>query len=286
MIEQLQKNQKAITLGLLDKIAAPEQLAMEPKTPLMANLDKGFNKNERESLMKQGYAPQSQVMEDHINDEVDLDEYNSEIGERLKELERQKGILMKSKKVNAQNTDRINELSNDIKLLQKYRKRMGILSEGFKTIGQGIYTQKKRNTYKIDPVKDTYGGLVIDLPKLYGQLKLIAYKNGKKVMDKKVDFDTIDLLTKRFNSKKKYCNFARTVFDDLNRLSDITIHRTSKKYTKLGSGLLDRLELLGGSILAGNDGVKQDFSQIAHTLKKLVINNGQLNDLVKEYVIY
>ena len=50
--------------------------------------------------------------------------------------------------------------------------------------------------------------------------------------------------------------------------------------------LLDRLELLGGSILARNDGVKQEFSQIAHTLNKLeVITKGQLNDLVKEYVL-
>ena len=38
--------------------------------------------------------------------------------------------------------------------------------------------------------------------------------------------------------------------------------------------LLDRLELLGGSILAGNNGVQ---SQIAHTLNKLgAIDNNQL----------
>lgn len=82
----------------------------------------------------------------------------------------------------------------------------------------------------------------------------------------------------------------------MNRLSDIPIHWTLKKYTKEGSGvvyyidpgdLLDRLELLGESILAWNDGVKQAFSQITQALNKLgVNNNGQLNDLVKEYVIY
>ena len=45
--------------------------------------------------------------------------------------------------------------------------------------------------------------------------------------------------------------------------------------------------ILGGSILAGNDGVKQEFSQIALTLNKLgVVNNGQLNDLVREHAIY
>ena len=85
------------------------------------------------------------------------------------------------------------------------------------------------------------------------------------------------------------------VFDDLNRISEIPIHRTSNKYKKMGSrvvyynnpdDLMSRLELLGGNIIAGNDGVKDEFTQIAHTLNKLgVINNNQLNDLIKEYII-
>ena len=84
------------------------------------------------------------------------------------------------------------------------------------------------------------------------------------------------------------------VSDDLNRISDIPIHRTSNKYKKIGWGvyynnpadLLDRLELLGGSILAGNNGVKNEFSKVAHTLNKLgILHNNQLNRLLKEYVI-
>ena len=82
------------------------------------------------------------------------------------------------------------------------------------------------------------------------------------------------------------------VFDDLNRISDISLHRTSNKYKKIGSGVVyynnpvDLFDLLGGSILAGNNGVKNEFSKIAHTLKKLVVlNNNQLNSLLKEYVI-
>ncbi|CAH3184065.1 unnamed protein product [Porites lobata] len=169
--------------------------------------------------------------------------------------------------------------------------------EGAKTlkVGQGIYTQKKRNSYMINPNTGVYGNVTIDVPKLYGQLKLIAHKDGKKVYDKQADFDTLDLLTKRFNSKKKYSPLSKMVFDDLNRISDIPIHRTSNKYKKIGAGvvyynnpvdLLDRLELLGGSILAGNNGVKNEFSKIAHTLNKLgVLNNNQLNSLLKEYVI-
>ena len=49
--------------------------------------------------------------------------------------------------------------------------------------------------------------------------------------------------------------------------------------------MLDRLELLGGSTLAGNNGVQSEFSQIAHTLNKLgAIDNNQLLGLLKEYV--
>ena len=50
--------------------------------------------------------------------------------------------------------------------------------------------------------------------------------------------------------------------------------------------LLNRLELLAGSILAGNNGVKQEFSQIAHLLLQLkVITKKQLNDLLKKYIL-
>ena len=83
--------------------------------------------------------------------------------------------------------------------------------------------------------------------------------------------------------------------EQVQRLTDIPIHRTSNKYKKIGSGvvyynnpvdLLDRLELLGGSILAGNNGVKNEFSQIGHTLNHLgVLKNTQLNSLLKKYVI-
>ena len=48
--------------------------------------------------------------------------------------------------------------------------------------------------------------------------------------------------------------------------------------------LLNRLELLGGSILAGNNGVMPEFSQIAHLLnQKNVISKKQLNNLLKNY---
>ena len=49
--------------------------------------------------------------------------------------------------------------------------------------------------------------------------------------------------------------------------------------------LLDRLELLGGSVLVGNNGVIPEFSQIAHLLNQMkVISKKQLNNLLKNYI--
>ena len=48
---------------------------------------------------------------------------------------------------------------------------------------------------------------------------------------------------------------------------------------------LDRMELLVGSIMAGNNGAKSEFSEIVHKLHKLgKIDNDNLNDLLKVYV--
>ena len=77
---------------------------------------------------------------------------------------------------------------------------------------------------------------------------------------------------------------------NLNRLREI-----KEKTEKTGQGiihfnnpqqLVDRLELLAGSIFAGNNGVKQEFSQIAHLLHQLkVITKKTLNDLLKKYIL-
>ena len=76
-------------------------------------------------------------------------------------------------------------------------------------------------------------------------------------------------------------------------LTDIWSYK-KEQLTKTGRGitlfnnpnnLLKRLELLGGSILAGNNGVIPEFSQIAHLLNQMkVITKKQLNDLLKTYI--
>ena len=303
MLEQLQKNQQALTTGLQDLIMVqhfPDGQAQETASlpvdykPKMfkADIDSGFNADKVEKLTQYGlYAP-SDVLKDVLDKKLDIDEYDSSIGKKLKKLGTKKGSLARGKG-KIKNKDEIDEITKDIKLIQKYRNRIQIIPEGKKTIGSG-YMQPKRNAYKISS-GGQYGNLIIDVPKLMGQLHLIAKRDGNKILDKKVDFDTIDLLTKRYNSKKKYSDLSKMVFNQLNKLSDIPIHRTSKKFSKIGHGvvyyndtndLIDRMELLGGSILAGNDGAKSEFSDIVHKLYQLgKIDNEKLNDLLQVYVI-
>ena len=308
LIEQLEKNQKALTSGLEDIAMLtyqPETKPPEAKLPIgykplmmtpdvESNLDAGFDIDEIQKLMQYDLAPPSSVLQASMQGDIDINDYDANISKMLKKLGIKKGPLSKGQG-KTKNKDKIDKIDEDIKLLQKYRGRIKIIPEGMKTIKKGSgYTQPKRNAYKISS-SGKYGGLMIDIPKLMGQLRLVATKDKRKVMDKKVDFDTIDLLTKRFNSKKKYSDIAKMVFDELNQLSEIPIHKSSKKFKKLGSGvvyfndandLIDRMELLGGSILAGNNGVKEEFSQIAHKLNQLgLINNKQLIDLLQQYII-
>ena len=99
-----------------------------------------------------------------------------------------------------------------------------------------------------------------------------------KPLNKKPHKNTLDLINK-YNVLSIY----------VTNLSNLRYYKT-----KSGSGiiyfnnphqLLHRLELLGGSIMAGNNGAINEFSQIAHLLNKMkVISNKQLNNLLQSYV--
>ena len=94
------------------------------------------------------------------------------------------------------------------------------------------------------------------------------------------------------NPRKETLNKIKS----FNVLSIYSTNLNNLKYFKEKSGsgivyfnnphqLLNRLELLGGSILAGNNGVIPEFSQIAHLLNQMkVISKKQLNDLLKTYI--
>ena len=329
IITNIQENQKALTKGLSDLIepyqreiifrdelpkiiedkGSDEDLIqlgddkadeVEPSTSKKKIKSLNIDKNIDDEYITFLDGKQLPLPSKVLNENMDIDKIKKQVVSKYNYS--QKYITENStkqgkplKKLKPSQLHIYNRHKKSLEYFEDYFKRLENIEDSKKYAGEGIYTQKKRNAYKISQ-NGQYGGLVIDLPKLYGHLKVVAHKNGQKVYDKQADFDTLDLLTKRFNSKKKYSELARSVFNDLNRLSEIPIHRTSKKYSKLGSGvvyynnpqdLLSRLELLGGSMSAGNDSndVREEFVNIAHMLNKLkVINNKQMNGIIKNYL--
>ena len=115
LIEQLQKNQKAITNGLEDMILynqLPETQVQGTKLPIdykpammdesppkyKSDLDKGFNPADIQTLTKYELFTPSDVMKGVQNEKLDFNSYNVNIGEILKNLGRKKGTLPKTKK--------------------------------------------------------------------------------------------------------------------------------------------------------------------------------------------
>ena len=85
----------------------------------------------------------------------------------------------------------------------------------------------------------------------------------------------------------KYYNTLSIYLNQLNKLKAFkkkSIGKGINNY-KSATQLLDRLELLAGSISAGNNGVINEFSQIAHLLAQMsVITKKELNKLLKTYL--
>ena len=83
------------------------------------------------------------------------------------------------------------------------------------------------------------------------------------LLDEKVDFDFIDLISKRYDTKKKYSNVSKVVFKTLTDLSGLENKKRSKNFKNViptfyndPEDLLSLLELIIGSIDAGNGNSK------------------------------
>ena len=295
MIEQLQKNQKAITSGLEDlamlqqlsetstqtsKLPVDYKPAMMEKSPIFrSNFDSGFNPDELKTLMEYNLFTPTDVLMAVKDQKLDWVDYSKQITQLLKQIGREKGGLSKGPKVKEKNAEKIEQLTNDIKTIQKYQKRINVIPEGLKTVGSGgRYKQPKRNAYKIQD--GGYGGLVIDLPKRFKEMKLNVFRGGKLLYQSDADKSLLNLLTKRYNPKTKYSMNAVRIFNDLNTLANTPKHRSSGKARMVGSSvtyynnaneLADRMKILIGSIAAGNNSpvLRNDLSQINDELLRI-----------------
>ena len=325
LINQLQDNQKAITselrdikfdrqalleeLPLRDALEAPEERAEEKTkilTPIL-NVNKLFNKDDEE-ILKSFKLPASYKI--IITDKKELIQLKSRVNDiNVTEIGKQKRQLTNKMGEKAKNDDEYKELERKKETLDKYKNFIiDILKyKAYTTKGEGIrkYKQPKRNAYKIQ--NSHYGGLLIDYPKLMNNMLLDVYKDNKLVYQDKADKSLIDLLTKRYNPKTKYSIDAVRIFNDLNLLTNMAKHKSSKKSNMIGSrlwllppahggsSLVDRsdpnklakrLEIIVGSLNAGNNSriLKNDLTLINNELYRIGAITKEMHDaLIKKY---
>lgn len=89
-----------------------------------------------------------------------------------------------------------------------------------------------RSFSKIKP-DGRFGVLEIYSPGL-SKNRVTATVGGNIVFDKRVDDDTIDLLTKRYDKRKHYSTLAKKVLDELSKLGKVPQSRTAIKFNDLG----------------------------------------------------
>ena len=292
MIEQLQKNQKAITSGIQDIMTlnrelpqiAPEEFADPKELPapeekvIIADINKTFGEKDFEIIEKFGLILPPDLLKLNPGELIDY-------GEKVKEISKTIGHELSGLK-----RTKIKDVSHEIKEKERERKTIDSYSQTISDVkslqtymtpkkGKGVrYKQPKRNAYKIQD--GVYGGLVIDLPKLFNEMKLNVFRGGKMIYQSNADKSLINLLTKRYNPKTKYSMNAVRIFNDLNTLANMPKHRSSGKSRMVGSSvtyynnaneLADRMKILLGSIAAGNNSpvIRNDLSQINDELLKI-----------------
>ena len=314
LINQLQDNQRAITSELrnikynekaiLDELPftleAPEEEEKAKKTKIqhpIINITKIFNEEDKEILKSFKLVEPRDVFLMKEKQLIDLKSRvnninHTEIGRRKRQLTMKMGTK-------AKNEDEYKELERKKQTLDNYKTFIedNLRYNAYMTKGEGIrkYKQPKRNAYKIQ--NSHFGGLLVDYPKLLNNMLLDVYKDNKLVYQDKADKSLIDLLTKRYNPKTKYSIDAVRIFNDLNLLSNMAKHKSSKKSNMIGSSLFvdssdpnklaKRLEIIVGSIRAGNNSriLKNDLNIINNELFRIGAITKEMHDeMVKKFI--
>ena len=253
----------------LDILTEEDEDGEVPKKEVM--VENIFNQGEKNILKKYGFDPDLK----NIPDEKAI---RSKIS-HLTGKRRSSNLIVK------------NNAIKDQEILSKYRTIIKGINLREKT-GEGVrtYRQPKRNAYKIN--NGQYGGLLINMPRLINEMVIEAVKDGKKVYEDIADKSLVDLITKRFDPKKKYSSKAIKIFNNLNMLSNMPKHRSSGKSKLIGGAiiysdqkdLMKRLTLLTGSRRAGNTSIalrNEMWQIIDYLLKHGVIAKAQYDKFVR-----
>ena len=330
LLEKITENQNALATAIVNFAPTPTQASPAQALPPIegftppkftqitdlspvkynADIDKNFTPEEMKRLIEYQLPAPSDVMKAVMKNDLNWREFDKSLGKQLQDLGRKKGHLSKSKKTKEENALAIDNLTNDIKLIQKYRNRIKMLDEGQSLLspsftGKGAgpsrkYKQPKRNAYKMDD-SGQYGDLKFNKTRLKREKVIEVVKGGKIIYEQPADRSLIDLLTKKYNPRKAYSSKAIQIFQNLTRLANMPKHRSSGKskllnpqsggqiYYTTPEDLMKRLTLLTGTRAAGNNNIsiQNEISEILdHLLKNETISKKQYDTYIQKLNLY
>ena len=160
-------------------------------------------------------------------------------------------------------------IASSIKFLEENERPLPsrIKNESYKTI--------KKYQRRAEKLANEYKGILANK----AEFKIRKGKNIAVPLNRNPRTETLQEIN--------YFNILGEHVNNMNKLENIA-KKTGQGIIHFNNPqqLVNRLELLAGSIFAGNNGVKQEFSQIAHLLHQLkVISKKTLNDLLKKYIL-
>ena len=309
LIEQLQKNQLALTQGLegnrkaitsgfdkMDEVKKwdleqlPGYEAIEEPEMEEPEMEEPEVEEEEKKMVRMTFDEYIKQFEDRIDIYNKLaqnaeKEGNMELkDEFLKKINKLEELISKRKKereehlkekklpkrvITFDDTDLDNGLNNVISI--RFLEENDLLLPS--RIKNESYETIKRYQRKAERLANEYKKLLANK----AEFKIRKGKNKAAAINRNPRTETLQEI--------QYYNILGEYVNNMNKLENIVRKKEGKGIIHFNNPqqLVKRLELLAGSIIAGNNGVKQEFSQIAHLLHQLkVISKKTLNDLLKK----
>lgn len=225
------------------------------------------------------------------DDERDMDDDDEEVEGQSSSSSSRPQSTKKSRAASAAQREKL-------KSTPKKKRGKGITPDDFLEMqkmknetGKKQYDPPTKSGIVHDFIHDSYfHNLYVDVPKMEKNGKLVVKQRGPKssvIMNRIIDQDTVDLLTRKYSPRRKYSDRAWEIYERLINLSSFKSHpniRRSGKFKALkkrqggnmkGNGVVvkmyknnkelkDRLKLLQGSKTTGNNNpaIDQEISEI------------------------
>lgn len=118
-----------------------------------------------------------------------------------------------------------------------------------------------------------FGELEVDVPKLYTQMHLTAKKGGTIVIDKTIDKDGLELLTKRMKPGKEYSKDSMKTLAKMVKISEYPVMRNSKKLAAVQDHLTTKREKKAAKSGKGMKGEDPSISRLTTLISSMKAGN-------------